>query len=59
MKHYAIPRYSQETEVDQHPILQQVDVACPNEICRSKHEISCPQGGLTTRTVMKAQIPKR
>ena len=52
-KHYAIPRYPQEMEVGRHPVLQPVDVACPNAICRSKHEISCPQGGLMTRTVMK------
>ena len=31
---------------------QSVDEACPNEPHRSKYEISWPQGGLTTRTVM-------
>ena len=35
-------------EVDRYPVLQLVDGACLNEICRSEHEISWPQGGLTT-----------
>ena len=42
-------------EIGQHPVLQPVDGACPNEICQSEHEISWPQGGLTTQTVMKAR----
>ena len=54
-KHYVIPIYSQETKVGRHPILQLVDGSCPNEICRSEHEISWPQGGLTTRTVIKTR----
>ena len=37
-KHYAIPRYPQEMEVGRHPVLQLVDGACPNEICRSERE---------------------
>ena len=31
---------------------QSIDGAYPNEPCRSRHEISWPRGGLTTRTVM-------
>ena len=50
-----IPRYPQETKVGRHPVLQLVDGACPNEICRSEHKISWPKGGLTTQTVMKAR----
>ena len=49
-----IPIYSQETKVGRHPILQLVDGSCPNEICRSEHEFSWPQGGLMTHVVMKA-----
>ena len=54
-KQYVILDIPQEMEPYRHPVLQLVDGACPNEMCRSKHEISWPQGGLTTWTVMKAR----
>ena len=54
-KQYAILDISQEMESCRHSILQSVVGACPNEMCRSKHEISLPQGGLTTGTVRKAK----
>ena len=53
-KQYEILDIPQEMEPCWHPILQLVYGACLNEIRRGKHEISWPQSGLTTRTVMKA-----
>ena len=57
-KQYAILDIPQEMEPCRHPVLQLVYEACPNEMRRSKHEISWPHGGLTTRTVMKARGKK-
>ena len=57
-KHYVIPWYPQETKVDWHPILQPVDGACPNEICRSEHENLWPQGSLMTQTVIKVRVKR-
>ena len=54
-KQYAILNIPQEMEPCLYPVLQSVDGACPNEMRQSKHEISWPQGGLTTWTVMKAR----
>ena len=54
-KQYAILVILQEIEPCRYPVLQLVDEVCPNEMCRSKHEISWPQGGLMTRTIMKAR----
>ena len=39
-KQYAILDIPQEMEPCRRPILQLVDGACPNEMLRSKHEIS-------------------
>ena len=54
-KQYAILDIPQEMESCRHLVLQSVDGACPNEMRRSKHEISWSQGDLTTQTVMKAR----
>ena len=39
-KQYAILNIPQEMEPCRYPLLQSVDGAYPNEMCRSKHEIS-------------------
>ena len=54
-KQYTILDIPYEMEPYWHPVLQQVDGACLNEMRRSKHEISWPQGGLMTQTIMKAR----
>ena len=54
-KQYAILDIPQEMEPYLHPTLQSVDGACPNEMHRRKQEISWPQGGLMTQTIMKAR----
>ena len=41
-KQHAILDIPQEMEPCRHPVLQSVDGAYPNEIRRSKHEISWP-----------------
>ena len=42
-KQYAILNIPQEMEPCRHPILQSIDEAYPNEMRRSKHEISWPK----------------
>ena len=51
-KQYAILDIPQEMEPHRYSVLQSVDGACPNEMRQRKHEISWPQGGLTTQTVI-------